>query len=247
MIPSRQVSTRQALTRRQALAGALLLVARGGAGGRLAGAPAPHDHTVRAGRRRRHRRTHLRRGARQGARPAGRRRQQGRLGRPHGDRGRRARSGRRLHPAADLAGHDGVQHRPLQGAGLRSAQGLRAGHRLRHPHQRGGRLCRQPGQDRRRPGRAGARQAGRDHLRLERRRQQPPHVGRDPGATHRRQHAARALSRRARRGPRRGERRGDVGILQRADGAGPDQGRQAPGARRHHARIARPCCPTCRR
>ena len=43
----------------------------------------------------------------------------------HGDRRRRSRAGRRLHPAADLAGHDGVQPRPLQDAGLRSAQGLR--------------------------------------------------------------------------------------------------------------------------
>ena len=33
-------------------------------------------------------------------------------------------AGRRLHAAADLARHDGVQHRPLQGAGLRSAQDL---------------------------------------------------------------------------------------------------------------------------
>ncbi len=51
----------------------------------------------------------------------------------------------------------------------------------------------------------------RDHLRLERRRQQPPHVGRDSGAARRHQHATCALSRRSRRGPRRGERRGDVG------------------------------------
>ena len=113
--------------RRASPGGRPAAASRGGAGGRVAGAPGPHDHTVRAGRRRRHRRAHLRRGARQGARPAGRGRQQGRRGRPHGDRGRRTRRGRRLHPAADLAGHDGVQHRPLQGAGLRSAEGPRAG------------------------------------------------------------------------------------------------------------------------
>ena len=90
-----------------------------------------------------------------------------------------------------------------------------------------------PASDRRRPGGAGARQAGRAHLRLERRRQQPPPLGRDPRAAHRRAPAARALSRRADRGPRGGERRGDDGLLQRADGGGPDQGRQAQGARRH--------------
>ena len=104
-----------------------------------------------------------------------------------------------------------------------------------------------PASDRRRPGRAGARQAGRAHLRLERRRQQPPHVGRDPRAAHRRQPAARALSRRAGRRPGGGERRGDDGLLQRADGAGPDQGRQAQGARRHQQGPLGACCPTCRR
>ena len=225
----------------------LLLLPAGGAGGRMAGAPGPHGHTVRAGRRRRHRRAHLRRGTRQGARPADRGRQQGRRGRPHGDRGRRTRRGRRLHAAADLAGHDGVQHRPLQDAGLRSAQGPRAGHRRRHPPQRAGRLPRQSGRDRRRPGGAGARQAGRAHLRLERRRQQPPPVGRDPRAAHRRAPAARALSRRADRGSRGGERRGDDGLLQRADGAGPDQGAASSGRSPSPARTARPCCPTCRR
>ena len=155
-------------------------------------------------------------------------------------------AGRRLHAAADLAGHDGVQHRPLQGAGLRSAQGPRAGRRRRHPPQRAGRLARQSGHDRRRPGGAGARQAGRAHLRLERRRQQPPPVGRDPRAAHRRAPAARALPRRADRRPRGGQRRGDDGLLQRADGGGPDQGRQAQGARRHQQGPLASCCPTCR-
>ena len=64
-------------------------------------------------------------------------------------------------------------------------------------------------------------------LRLERRRLEPAPVGRDPRAAHRRAPAARALPRRAGRRPRRDQRRGGDGLLQHADGAAPDQGRQA--------------------
>ena len=76
-----------------------------------------------------------------------------------------------------------------------------------------------PANTRRRPGRPGEGQAGRAHLRLERRRLEPAPVGRDPRAAHRRAPAARALPRRAGRRPRRDQRRGGDGLLQRADGA----------------------------
>ena len=185
---------------------------------RMAGATDPHDHPVRARRRRRHRRADVRRGAGQGARPAGDGRQQGRRRRPSRHRRGRARAGRRLHAAADLAGHDGVEPRALQGAGLRSAEGSRAGHHHRRAAQRAGRGAHQSRQQRRRPGRPGEGQAGRAHLRLERRRLEPAPVGRDPRAAHRRAPAARALPRRAGRRPRRDQRRGGDGLLQCADG-----------------------------
>ena len=69
---------------------------------------------------------------------------------------------------------------PLQGAGLRSAKGPHPGRRHRLPPQRAGRFSHEPGHDRRRAGGTGARQADGTHLRLERHRQQPPHVGREP-------------------------------------------------------------------
>ena len=63
-----------------------------------------------------------------------------------------------------------------------------------------------------------------------RRRHQPSHVGRAARAAHRREAAARALSRHARRHPGGGQRRGDDGPVQHAHGHRPDQGRQAEGA-----------------
>ena len=83
--------------------------------------------------------------------------------------------------------------------------------------QRADRASVEPGQDRGRRGRAGARQEGRVHLFVGRRRHQPSHVGRAAGDAHRREDDARALSRDARRHPGRGQRRGGDGHVQHAD------------------------------
>ena len=122
MIPSRQVTRRLVLARRQILAGAVLFFPAPAQAADwperpirmiipLWRAPAPTSSDAPSARS----------SPRRSARPSWSTTRAVRA--VFRDRRGRPRAGRRLHAAADLAGRDGLQHRPLPVAGLRSAQG----------------------------------------------------------------------------------------------------------------------------
>ena len=191
-----------ALTKRALLAATLVAASGARPGAGLAGQADPPDRAAGAGRHRRHRRAHVRRRTRQVARPDRRGRQQDRRRRHH----RHRRGGARAAPTATRWCWS-RRARMVFNIGLYKAPGYDplkdltpvaiSGRRVEHPD----RPSRQSGQDGGRRAGAGARQAGRAHLFVGRRRHQPSHVGRAARAAHRRQAAARALSRDAGRHP----------------------------------------------
>ena len=211
-----------ALTKRALLAATLArrVGRRPGAG--LARQADPPDRAAGAGRHRRHRRAHVRRRTRQVARPDRRGRQQDRRRRHH----RHRRSGARAAPTA-TRWRWSRRARMVFNIGLYKAPGYDSLKDLtlvavtRRRVQCPDRPSRQSGQDGGRDARPGARQAGRAHLFVGRRRHQPSHVGRAARAAHRREAAARALSRHAGRHPGGGQRRGAMGLFNTPTVIGP--------------------------
>ena len=160
--------------------------------------------------------------------------------------GRQGRA-RRLHAADGLggAGDDPALDQPF--AHLRSAAGSRAGGASGRHADGADRLGQAPRcRTRRRFRRRGARPSRRPQLRLDRRRHDLAPGHGDPEARGRHRHRARALSRRRAGAERPACRPGPGHVHQHGVGRAHGGGEQAAAARRHDARRARRCCPTCR-